>query len=127
MNKIKPMAADDQAVLRMSLEGEIGTTMFSIKENKDSVRCNLTWHYDFTGVTRDELKLEVMRAWKIDDATKWREAKDRMDADKWQGRMHSGRDRLDNVRQKKTDVAKAETAMDKLTKAERDVLIAKWS
>lgn len=119
MNKIKAMAADEQAVLRMSIEGKIVTMIFSVKEKMGEPSCNLTWHVDFEGSTTEQIMLEAARAFKIDKALEWRSAKDKMNADVWQGRAFNFAEEKAKGPHKKTDIEKADADAKKLTPAER--------
>ena len=128
MKKLQPMAADEQAVLKTTVEDDLATVTFSVKENgeKGTPRYNLTWHFDFVNVNGAELEALAIRSLRIDGQATWRKAKDKMNADVWQDRKWSVRAMLDQTRQKKSDADKAEDALGKLTQAERDAIFAKF-
>ena len=121
MNKLQPMAADEQATLKTSIDGEIATVTFSVKPNGDTgaPRYNLTQVFNFAGVSPEEMVALAVRPLRIDVQGVWRKAKDRMDADVWQGRKWSVRDMLDQTRQKADPVNKAVKNDTAMTAAER--------
>ncbi len=145
MNKIKPMAADEQAVLRTEvsshetlehtldflgspLEDMTVKVVFSVKPDgeKGTPRYNLRQVFDFADVTFREILVLAVRSLRIDVQATWRKASDKMNADVWQDRKWSVRAMLDQTRQKKSDADKAEDALGKLTQAERDAIFAKF-
>ena len=125
MKKLQPMAVDEQATLKTVIEGKGATVTFSVKPNgeKGTARYNLTQSFDFTDVTLPETIELAVRSLRIDVQATWRKAKDRMDADVWQGRKWSVRDMLDQTRQKADPATKVLNAAAKMSKRERDALM----
>lgn len=128
MNKLQPMDADEQATLMTAIEVDVATVTFSVKPNgeKGTPRYNLTQIFGFQGVSPEEMIGLATRSLRIDVQATWRKAKDKMDADVWQNRVWSVRAMLDQARQKASPAVSAEKALDKLTKAEREELFAKY-
>lgn len=128
MKKLQPMPAGEQATLLTGIEGEIAHVQFTVKENgnKGTARYNLIWHFDFANVAAEEILRLAVRSLRIDGQAAWRSAKDRMNADVWQDKTWSVRDMLDQTRQKASPEASAEKAINRLSKAERDALFAKY-
>ena len=129
MNKLTPIPTDEQATLNTTVEGNMVHLVFSVKPNGDkgTARYNLEQNLDFEGVSQDELLEIASKPLRIDIQTAWRGAKDRMDADVWQGRTWKVRDMLDQGRSKASPTQKASNAVAKLSKAERDSLFAQYA
>ena len=127
MNKLQPIPSSEQATLNTSIEGKIATVVFSVKPNgeKGTPRYNLTQTFDFENVSEAELIALAVKPLRIDVQSIWRGAKDKMDADVWQGRKWSVRDMLDQTRQKADPVQKAFKLAEGMTKAEREEYIKK--
>ncbi len=108
MNKLQPIASGEQATLKTSVEYDLATVIFSVKENgeKGTPRYNLTWHFDFADVSRAELEVLAVRSLRIDGQATWRSAKDKMNSDVWQDRKWSVRAMLDQTRQKADPMTK---------------------
>ena len=121
MNKLQPMAADEQATLKTVIEGEIATVTFSVKPNgeKGTARYNLSQSFDFAGVSLEEIIGLATRSLRIDVQSMWRKAKNRMDAGVWQDKKWFVRDMLDQTRQKADPVTKAVSNDHKMTAKER--------
>jgi len=121
MNKLQPMAADEQATLKTEAKSHLVTVTFSVKPNgeKGTARYNLTQVFDFEGVKNEEVLILAVRSLRIDVQSTWRKAKDKMNADVWQDRKWSVRDMLDQTRQKADPVTKAVSNDHKMTAAER--------
>lgn len=130
MKKLQPIPADAPAVLRRDVDDEENASViFSVKEKKGigEPRYNLKWFYDFHEVSRNELIALALKPLVIDGQGEWRTAKDKMDADVWQDRKWSVRAILDETPRKKSEAEKADAAIGKLTKVERDLLFAKYA
>ena len=127
MNKLQPIPSSEQATLNTSIEGKIATVVFSVKPNgeKGTPRYNLTQTFDFENVSEAELIALAVKPLRIDVQSIWRGAKDKMNADVWQGRKWSVRDMLDQTRQKADPVQKAFKLAEGMTKAEREEYIKK--
>lgn len=126
MKKLQAIPANEQAELLTNVEGETVHVKFTVKENGDKgkPRYNLIWHFDFAEVKIEELRKLATRSLRIDGQAAWRKAKDRMDADVWQGRKWSVRAMLNQTRQKANPVARAEKDAAKMSPAERKVHVA---
>lgn len=129
MKKLSPIPTDEQATLKTTVEGNMVLILFSVKPNGDkgTARYNLEQMLDFEGVSQAELLEIASKPLRIDIQAEWRGAKDRMDAEVWQGRTWKVRDMLDGSRKKATKAQKASNAVSKLTKAERDALFAMYA
>ena len=128
MKKLTPIPTDEQATLKTTVEGNMVHLVFSVKPDKDSpARYNLMQTLDFEGVSQVELLEIASKPLRIDIQTAWRGAKDRMNAEVWQGRTWKVRDMLDQGRSKATQAQKASNAVSKLSKAERDALFAQYA
>ena len=126
MNKLQSIPTGEQATLKTTIEGEIATVTFTVKPNGDkgTARFNLKQTFNFENVSHDELIALAVRPLRIDVQSVWRSAKDRMDSDVWQDRKWSVRAMLDQTRQKADPTAKVLREAAKMSKGERDALMA---
>ncbi len=129
MKKLTPIPTGEQATLNTTTSGvgKVVDVTFSVKENgeKGTPRYNLTWQFDFEGVTAGEIAKLATRSLRIDGQATWRSAKDKMDADVWQGKKWSVRAMLDQTRQKADPIKKTENAFLALSIAEQTEFIKK--
>lgn len=126
MNKLQAIPVGEQATLKATSTDTGVEVTFSVKENgeKGTPRYNLTWQFDFEGVTAQEVGILAARSLRIDGQATWRKAKDKMDADVWQDRKWSVRAMLDQTRQKGDLVTASARVAAKMTAAERKTHLA---
>lgn len=125
MTKLKLLAKTDDCVRSKIWSSDRKTCVntFTVKENADALRANLTWTYDFSGVSEQEIQDMALSSVHIPMQEKWRKAKDRMDADLYQNRTIKVRDLVDKKRQPSDPKAKASGLLAKLPEAERKALL----
>ncbi len=125
MNRLKLLAKTDDCVRsKVWSDDKLKcTNTFTVKENEDALRANLSWTYDFTGVTDQEMRDLALSNVHIPLQEKWRKAEDRMNADLYQNRIISVRKIVDGKRQPSDPKAKASGLLAKLPEAERKALL----
>ncbi len=125
MNKLQPIPSGEQATLRTTIVGLVAEIVFSVKPDgeKGTPRYNLEQALDFENVTEAELIELASKPLRIDIQATWRAAKDRMDANVWQGRIWNVRAMLDQTRQKADPTAKVLKVAEGMSRAERNSLM----
>lgn len=122
MRKLDKTEASNKSTTIM---GDIVTVVHTVKPNEESQsRYELTWKYDYTNVTREELMRLATRPMVITKQGQWRGAKDRMNTEKWDNVTFVIRDLLDGAKKKADPVEKAKKALDALPEDVRAALIA---
>lgn len=127
MPKLQPIKEDENASISIAVDEKAmrATVSHTVKENRASpARYQLKWVFDFSETPMvDVLKLAT-RTICIKVQADWRKAKDRMDAEKWQDATFKVEQVLAEGRKSADPVTKAKSAVSKLSKAEREALIA---
>ena len=122
--KLKAIPKGEQATLRTTVQGEKVTTVHTVKPNGESQdRFNLTWTFDFSKVTKEELQKLAERTLRIKMQSNWRKAKDRMDAEIWDNRTFSVREILDTGRKSADPVEKVTNLVEKMSPEEKRALL----
>lgn len=123
--KLKEILKGEPSQRSTIVVDDVVTTKHTVKPDEQSQsRYELTWSYNFDGVTHEELLVLAERPMRIRKQAAWRKAADRMDGDKWDNITVSVRDMLDNARQAADPVAKAARAGEKMDAKQRAALIA---
>lgn len=125
--KIKPIAANEPAILSTNIEGDIATICFTAKPNGavGGPRYNMRAILDFTGCTRTQLIAYCVRPLRIDFQTMWRKAANKLDGSTWLDRRILVTDMLAKKRHIATPAERVDKDVDKMSKHERDMLRAK--
>jgi len=130
MSKLKALTKDEQATISMvaSDDGQQCVVSHTVKESKDDdIRYQLSWTFDFSKTTREDLLKLATRTICIKKQAEWRKSKDRMDGEKWDGITFMVDEVLAEGRKSADPVTRAKGALNKLSKAERDALLALYA
>lgn len=126
---MKTLARSDLSVLKIEvIDKDKVECALTVRKNKDANRVQIDkWTFDFAGVTPTERLVLAVKTCKIISQREMTKSKDYNNAKVWEGRTFSVRGMIDDMGKRETvdSVTAAERAIDKITDAELDALIAK--
>lgn len=124
---MRKLSSTDQATRSIKADGEKVVCIHTVKPDRESpTRYELTWTFDFSNVSQEELLQLAGRTVLITQQAAWRALptdKERLDADKVDNVTYSVRDMLDAGRRQADPKAKVVNAAAKMSDAERAELI----
>lgn len=126
MAKLRSLTKDEQATISMVAEEATKRCVVShtVKESKDDdIRYQLSWTFDFSNTSYDDVLKLATRTICIKKQAEWRKSKDRMDAAKWDNVTFMVDEVLAETRKSADPLTRAKSALNKLGAAERKALL----
>lgn len=128
MKNFTILSSDEKATIGTTVHNDVATVQHATVHPKlapadTKRRIQLTWHFDYNGVSRDELCELASRSLVITMRAPFKTL-DAPEASEWDGRTFNVREWLDTERRQPADkVGSAKKAFDKLSEAERQNLL----
>src|SRR3972149_5396048 len=120
---MKIVKQGEKAVKSTAIAGNVVTKQHVTLNHNTKADYQLTWKFDFEGISREELLLVASRALVIALRPEFKAAS-AAELESWDNRTFSVRGYLDSERAKIDDMEKARRAMRKLTSEQREKLEA---
>ena len=123
---MKIVKQGEKADRSVSIKGDLVTRQHVTLNKPTKSEYALTWAFDFSGVTREELLTVASRAIVIALRPEFKVAS-ASEIEAWDNRTFSVREYLDSERAKVDDVEKARRILGKLTPEQREAILAQMS
>jgi hypothetical protein len=123
---MKIVKQGEKADRSVSIKGDLVTRQHVTLNKPTKSEYALTWAFDFSDVTREELLTVASRAIVIALRPEFKAAS-ASELESWDNRTFSVREYLDSERAKVDDVEKARRILGKLTPEQREAILAQMS
>jgi hypothetical protein len=120
---MKIVKQGEKADRSVSIAGEVVTRQHVTLNKATKSEYALTWSFDFSGVSQNELMTIASRAIVIALRPEFKVAS-ASELETWDNRIFSVREYLDSERSKVDDVEKARRLLGKLSQEQRDLILA---
>ena len=123
---MKIVKQGEKADRSVSIKGDLVTRQHVTLNKATKSEYSLTWSFDFSGVSKEELMTVASRAIVIALRPEFKVAS-ASELEAWDNRTFSVREYLDSERSKVDDVEKARRILSKLSPEQRETILAQLS